>query len=377
MKKILFISHSASRAGAQLLLLQTLKYIKDNCSEIEAELLLVKNGALNNEYSKYCKVYEWEVNFPMVIILNKLFNRLYQYVLIFRIRRMNYSLLYSNTIMNGHILGSLNLKEIPVITHVHEMDHWLNKSGEDNLTLIKKYSDKFIAASTAVRDVLIKNLNIENKKIEVVYEFTSKKIKKSNKSIKNKLDIDKKTRLIGGCGAETWRKGKDLFIDIANETLKNNKEKDIAFMWIGGKLTNEIKKKHQMSPFSSKIYFIDHIEEASSYFHEFEIFCMTSREDPFPVVNLEFGIRGIPVIGFKDSGGTAELLKDQSEMLIENWDIVLFAKRINELLNNENERKRLGESLSSIIKNNYTESIILPKIITIIKNNDKKINNYN
>lgn len=375
MKKILFISHSASRAGAQLLLLQTLKYIKDNCSEIEAELLLVKNGALNNEFSKYCKVYEWEVKFPNSII-KKLYNRLHQYVLIYRIRRMNYSLLYSNTIMNGYILGSLDLKGIPVITHVHEMDYWINKSGQDNLTLIKKYSDKFIAASTAVRDVLINKLNIDNKKIEVIYEYTSNKIKKSNKSIKNKLKIDKNFRLIGGCGAETWRKGKDLFIDIANETLMNNKEIDIAFVWIGGKLTNEIKKKHQMSPFSSQIYFVDHIEEASSYFHEFEIFCMTSREDPFPVVNLEFGIRGIPVIGFKDSGGTAELLKDQSEMLIENWDIILFAKRINELLNNENERLRLGESLSSNIKNNYTDRIIIPKIITKINNNVKNSDNY-
>ena len=39
---------------------------------------------------------------------------------------------------------------------------------------------------------------------------------------------------------------------------------------------------------------------------------MTSREDPFPLVNLEAMTNGVPVICFKDSGGSEELVDSSS-----------------------------------------------------------------
>ena len=58
--KILFIGHDAFRAGAQLLLLQFLQWIKVKRSDIEFEIILGKGGELSNDYAKVGHVYIFE-----------------------------------------------------------------------------------------------------------------------------------------------------------------------------------------------------------------------------------------------------------------------------------------------------------------------------
>ena len=73
---------------------------------------------------------------------------------------------------------------------------------------------------------------------------------------------------------------------------------------------------------------------------------MCSREDPFPLVNIEAGIFGTPIIGFADSGGTEELLKDEAGILVPYGDYRAMAKNIIELKKNVDKRNLFRLNIS-------------------------------
>ena len=53
---------------------------------------------------------------------------------------------------------------------------------------------------------------------------------------------------------------------------------------------------------------------------------MTSREDPFPLVNLEMGLNGSPVLCFGGTGGSEEIVI--KENIFKYFDILSMAKRV-------------------------------------------------
>ena len=364
--KILFVAHSAYRAGAQLLLLKFLMYIKNHHKEIKYDIILVDDGELVGEYKKLSSTFLW--NNDKLFKKYPLLEKIRKFIILRIIKGNKYDLIYSNTIMNGDILSKLKIKGVPVISHIHEMHYWMDRAGDRNLEKVVRYSTSYICASKAVKDILVRRLKIPKNKIEVIYEFTEEPANIDlNVSIKSKLGLANDVRLVGASGAEEFRKGKDLFIKIANEYFYETSNFNTHFIWIGGVLSDTIMEMYLSSPFKENIHFVGHVPNADSFFHEFDLFCMTSRDDPFPTVNLEAGIRKVPVICFDESGGTAELLEKIPDNIIKDWSIAAFNRRIQVLLQNNDLREKIADELYVEIKNKYTTEIIANKIIKNIK----------
>jgi len=51
-RKILFISHEASRTGAPLILLHLLKWLNKNTENLQFDVLLIKRGAMADDFRK-------------------------------------------------------------------------------------------------------------------------------------------------------------------------------------------------------------------------------------------------------------------------------------------------------------------------------------
>jgi glycosyltransferase involved in cell wall biosynthesis len=375
MFKILFISHDADRAGAQLLLLNFLKWLNKSSLEIEFEILFNKGGELKEEFEKIAIANIWKKNSRKS--KNPL-NRLKNFIQILNYKRKNFDLIYSNTIINGNILNDLQNLSIPIITHVHEMDYWITKAGVENLSLIKAYTTKFIAASNAVKNCLVENYDIEKEKITVIHEhvnFIELTKNQSKLSVKKLLNLSANSIIVGASGAETWRKGKDLFIPLAKEIFNIKPSADIHFVWIGGALNYEL--KHDLSKVNckEKIHFISHLPNANKYFNEFSVFAMLSREDPFPVVNLEVAALGVPIVCFDNAGGTPELISGGCGFTVPYGSISEFAKKIVYILDNEKYRKEMVQHAVETIKTEYDINIIGEKIINCIVSINKCENN--
>ena len=72
-RKILFISHDASRSGAPLTLLALIKAIKANHPEIEAHLLLLDKGVLYDDFCRYTSVIQLHKKKNIFLRIKRLF----------------------------------------------------------------------------------------------------------------------------------------------------------------------------------------------------------------------------------------------------------------------------------------------------------------
>jgi glycosyltransferase involved in cell wall biosynthesis len=363
--KILFISHNAQPAGAQLLLLRFLKWLKIHHPEESFDILLMKGGVLLDDFRQLSICYIYPNNSRSKNILVQYNIRRKQKRLLKQLKANRYDLIYSNTILNGFVLKELSFLNLPVITHAHEMDYWIQKLSANELSFLKTYTNYFFTASEAVSEALIRNDIGERNKMFPVYVFIEPDQLldiRNQKSLKEYLKLPEDAIIIGACGAENFRKGKDWFVPVANGVLSKLSNNQIHFVWIGGRLEEEIQFDCERSAYQSQIHFIDHLPDAAHYFHEFSLFMMLSREDPFPTVNLEVGIHGIPIICFENAGGTPELLADQPDLMVPYGNISLMTERIISLLSNPDQLHNKGTQLQSLIKSRYLISRVAEDI---------------
>ena len=94
---------------------------------------------------------------------------------------------------------------------------------------------------------------------------------------------------------------------------------------------------------------------------------MASREDPFPLVNLELGFLKKPIICFGGSGGSREFVEDDCGYVIDGFDICQVVERIKELAGSQELRKRLGEKANEKVRERYDGRMSVSMICEIIK----------
>ncbi|NOU47296.1 MAG: glycosyltransferase, partial [Bacteroidales bacterium] len=100
------------------------------------------------------------------------------------------------------------------------------------------------------------------------------------------------------------------------------------------------------------------------------LFFLSSREDPFPLVCLENGAMAKPVLCFEESGGITELLEDNPSDIITYGSITEAANRIQWYAENPTETHRIGLNLQNKIVENFdiykASEIINQLIFTLI-----------
>jgi len=370
--KVLFISHDAYRAGAQLLLLGFIQWFREHSTHV-LSILLAGGGDLLPAFEAQGKVYYWRKyaqvsrrHVPAAWWHNKrLLNQL---------KREQFDLIYANTAVNGDVLQALAGLRIPVLTHVHELAYWLNKAGEANWKGVVSCTHHYIAAAEAVKRELLSR-GLPSAKVQVIYEFTEalKTEQIKSEALHANLNLPSDVLLVGACGAEIWRKGKDLFVPLAEKTLSAyHGRRPVHFVWIGGSLDDTIQQRWNQSDFKEQIHFINHLPNAASYFNDLAVFAMLSRDDPFPTVNLEAGIRNVPVLAFAESGGSPELLESWPDQIIPFENLDAYAARILYLLNNPEDRQKLGIQIAKYIESNYLIDNIGPQLLQAMRETIEK-----
>jgi glycosyltransferase involved in cell wall biosynthesis len=110
-------------------------------------------------------------------------------------------------------------------------------------------------------------------------------------------------------GTADWRKGTDLFLQMAALVRRRAPELKVRFVWVGRRPEWEA-LGHNADlaglDLADIVTFAGEVADPASYLALFDVFCLTSREDPYPLVCLEAGALGVPVISF-DNGGMSEL----------------------------------------------------------------------
>ncbi len=373
--RILFISHDANFSGAQLILNNLLKWIKEH-SQITIKIICGSGGEMVNRFQEYGDTIIFDTLKDSQISTKHLTERLFDFC------EGKPDLIYLNSVGSGKMIDSLKEMDVPIITHVHELQNSIEVYASDYIEDIIQHTDHFIACSNAVANNLVDNYNVTSDKINTIYEFidiTHEKtqLNHEKQKLREALDIEADKLIVFGSGFGLfWRKGADLFIEIAKSLLKLGVE-DFHFYWLGeldegyshekyGTWKQQLKKIEAYG-LSNYVTFLGRKNNVFDYYSTGDVFILPSREDPYPLVCLEAASCQLPVLCFKDAGGMPDFVEADAGFVVPYEDVSGMAKKIQLLWKDKELRKKLGAQAQRKVHLNHSTDVTAPYILDVCR----------
>jgi len=379
LKKIVFISHDASRTGAPILLLNLIKLIKSN-TNFEISVILKNPGVLENEFKNLVKTYIWynenisnykEILYTRFFInyLNK--RREIKRRLLIRKKVNSADVIINNTITNGELLAFL-VKDFKgeIITYVHELKLGFQRFATPlGISQTINLSHKIAVPSNAVRQNLLNSFNCSTDKIDFLNYYIPPVLMSQSPLIQTKGK--KEVLVIGGCGTLDWRKGIDIFIMAAISLKYLGYGQLFKFIWKGA-LKNSIQYEEciydiRKAHIEDRFEFLNADNNVADFYKEIDLLFLSSREDPFPLSVLEAASFSKPVICFKDAGGATEFIQMDAGSVVSYMNISEIVEELLEYHNNQSLIEEKGEiGFKRLKKLHHDEKLILKQFINLI-----------
>lgn len=247
--------------------------------------------------------------------------------------------IYVNSAPALMAVAHLRLWNAPVLLHVHEMDSWLHRCNEEFPDLLRDLPASYIAVSEAVRDRLVNLCGVDRSKVKVIHAFADEKGFEEPPA-----RSPKRVFTIGGCGAVRWMKGVDLWLLMADELRRIVGEDRVRFKWVGAADDEpgwEFREMARLLGIEQLIEFVPPTDKAREHFLDFDVFAMTSWEDPCPAVVLENMLLQTPVACFAGSGGASEEVGDTG-VVIDSFSPRKMAGEIAKLIDDPERVRQMG-----------------------------------
>lgn len=384
MKRILFIGHDASRTGAPFILLHLLRWLKQNAPDYRFELLLLTGGELEDEFRKICDVHILRRHIGgsgVEAVVSKSFRALRkklggEHRLLSRLAA-KHSLVLGNTAVTLEQLNFFKQRGCTTICWMHEMDYALDLFfPREKFSNMAGMMDGFIVGSKAVREMLVRR-GIE-KPVNIVYEFLNiaDVPTHAQADIRTELGIPADAFVVGACATIEWRKGVDLYVQIAKRLTE--KSTNVFCLWVGGRYPNTKTTYEQLQfdirrlGLEDRILFVDVRHDLSDYYRAMDVFVLPSREDPFPLVCLEAARFEMPVLCFENAGGMPEFVEDDAGFVVPYLDLDVMADEIGELHADPQLRERMGKAAAAKVRDRHDISKAGPEMLKIIEDHGTK-----
>lgn len=290
------------------------------------------------------------------------------------LRKENIGLIYSNTITNGTVLEKLSFMECQVISAVNELEFGIQYGAADSLATTQRRTNRYIACSEAVKNNLIARHHISSSMIDVIHGYIpipdNHGRESTAKDLRSELKIPEDAFIVGASGTLDWRKSPDLFLHLARIVHTRNPHAPIHFIWLGGDAGSlehlKLRLEIENLGMESIIHLVGPTPIPLDYFSLFDIFALTSREDPFPLVCLEAAALGKPVICFDKAGGMQEFVEDDCGFVIPFLDLDAMADRVIELYQSADLRNLLGGNAAKKVRERHDIEKCAPRVAELI-----------
>jgi glycosyltransferase involved in cell wall biosynthesis len=257
---------------------------------------------------------------------------------------------------------------------VHELESVIRATcGVDVLHSTIPHITRFVAVSKIVKDNLVANHQVPEERIETIPEFVPLKGASTSGSvdIRRSLKIPEDAHIVGGSGTIEWRKGTDLFIQVARRVLEDECRRPVHFIWLGdssekSEFRRQTKVDVDRMGIQAAIHFPGSQPNPQDYFDAFDLFVMASREDPFPLVCIENAMHGNPIICFQNAVGSTEFIDETCGSVVPYMDVEAMSREIKKWLADEPTRSQAGEVIKRRSRQ-YTTAKIAPMIMNLMK----------
>jgi glycosyltransferase involved in cell wall biosynthesis len=376
------VSHEATRTGAPIALLHFLRWFKKNGIR-PFSILLGDGGDLAPEFEEVADTWS------MARIRWHPYSRWTQLFGAFGLREWAHraeaadarkfaakcspALVYTNTIATAHVIELLAPK-VPVLTHVHELGSTFRLLRGQELSGLLSRTSQFIACSNVTREHLVHEHGVAGACIETVYEsipVDQVRAERNRKAVFQELRIPEDGLLIAGSGNACWRKGTDLFVHLARTVCQQHDR--AYFTWIGGGSLAEFEHDVRLAGLKDKMRFTGAVAKPADYLAAADVFVLTSREDPYPLVCLEAAALEKPIICFAGAGGAPEFVEEDCGFVVPYLDTMAMARRVVSLLDSPKCRADMGSAARRKVAQRHDVNHAAPRIVEIIERTIKRL----
>lgn len=290
-----------------------------------------------------------------------------------RFERNAYRLLYLNSLGSLYCLGQLPRSKAPMLIHVHEL-RWA--AGflvtPEMRQRLSNSTARYVACSAAVRDMLVDDYAVPAERVDLVHSF----VPAGDALHAEPTHAPRATAQTGApptvliAGSVNWRKGGYLLAAIARR-LQAVSSVMPRFVWVGDLFEKNCvgAMRHEFAQLglADALDLAGHQEDMATYYARADLLLLPSIEDPFPLVMMEAGLAGLPVVAFDGSGGASEFIgRDGGGVVVPHLDVQRMADAVHALLVDPGLRERLGRNARATAMQ-FTDVVQGPKLLAVIE----------
>jgi glycosyltransferase involved in cell wall biosynthesis len=281
-------------------------------------------------------------------------------------KSFKYDVIYANSIVSLEA-GALAKRATggKLVLHIHEMRYWILKLSKvpsfykdlDSVDLVIAPSHRCIRDLETICGGKLKSALVIVPEPASLYINQPAKcdLTSDEAEVVEFLNNAKSNRfkVIVSIGSDSWRKGRDHFINIAHYLQKYDQHR-FKFLWISDRLTSlETERliiETDMLGLHENIFFAPPVSNVKQILELSSCYLLTSREDPMPITVLEAMSVGVPVLAFKNTSGFSELLHNSQDQLADYPDVQSFARKCCAILNDSILRSDIIQTQYEIVE---------------------------
>lgn len=373
--KILLVSHSACRTGAPLCLLRLAEELS-KLPDVECFVVLRQGGDLADSFARVAPTLEVEWLLAAGINRHDAPKAIASAFHEFSSR----GVAVCNTLAVSEFHTAFGEQQVEILSWIHELPTFITLlGGHESIETIERASRKIMVPSDAVRAALHSRFRIDVDRIRTVYNGQEARTKGLDRealrlAVRRELGLPDDARIVLGCGTVDLRKGADLFVNVARRFLLDaagsGESPGTWFVWVGNCTDLHLRRwlihDSRIGGVGDRIRFVGPRSTMAPYYMAADLFALTSREDPCPLVNMEAMESGMAVVAFDGAGGAPEVLGDAG-VCVPYIDQDAMAQAIRGLLDDDERRNEMGRRGRARIRGRFTWTRFMEEFVDILQ----------
>jgi glycosyltransferase involved in cell wall biosynthesis/GT2 family glycosyltransferase len=343
-RRVVVVTHDCYRHGAQYLVLNLARVLTTELG-CEVEIVTLGGGPWKERFATYGPLHDLtgkDSEGPEA-------RALAQYL-----AASGCTTALCNSTVSGLFLGVLSQAGMRTVSLIHELPGIITSYGlERHAQVIADQADRVVFPADAVREGFLTIARPPAERIVLRPQGlfrqngakTASERKAARARLRHRFALADEVRIVLGMAFGDHRKGIDLFVAAGTQIMRQRA--DIVFIWVGELeqgIAPNIRQAIEQSGVAERFILPGFQDQTDDFYVGADVFALTSREDPFPLVVLEVLEAGVPVVAYRNGGGAVKLLESGCGLIAETLSAEAMAERIETLLDDESLRSALGET---------------------------------
>jgi glycosyltransferase involved in cell wall biosynthesis len=279
------------------------------------------------------------------------------------LKKRNIDLIHVNYLgWRDSITIAAKILKIPIVLHCRNEPVVKNKTTKSwNISL----ADRIVTVSKKTKETLNLLPKDYSKALPIYNAIEVDKFSKGN-SIRAELGLKDSDFVVGLIGQLSKRKGLKDFVEMAK--LVSEKHSHVEFIVVGEApagsqdFADEMKRLGDILGVSQKIKYTGRRDDVQNIMKSLNVLTVPSYAEPFARVILEAMASKIPVVGSDVSGIPEAVVDGVTGFIIPPGNPVVFAERINQLVEEPELTKNMGMNAFKRAKNEFDMPVLISHI---------------